>query len=193
MSATTDAIYPEKAQEQPIVGRFYYGWVMLRVSIAALAASSPGQTYGVSIFNEPLRQSLKLTHSQLASAYMLGTLFAAIPLIWPGSLMDRYGLRLALFASTLAFLGACSLTACADSWLMLTLAFFGLRLVGPGALAFLSGNILSHWFHRRLGLVEGMRQLGMALAMACIPSLNLWLVSEIGWRGAYASASIPSR
>lgn len=179
---------PDDAGEaQSVARKIYYGWVMLGVSIVALAASSPGQTYGVSIFNEPMRQSLGLSHSELASAYMLGTLLAAVPLIWLGSLMDRYGLRRALFVATLAFLGACWLTASAQSWLMLMVAFFGLRLIGPGALAFLSGNILPHWFHRRLGFVEGLRQLGMAIAMACIPSLNLWLVSQVGWRGAYAT------
>jgi hypothetical protein len=36
----------------------YYGWVMLPMSIAALIASSPGQTFGVSVFNEPMRLSL---------------------------------------------------------------------------------------------------------------------------------------
>jgi hypothetical protein len=37
---------------------FYYGWIMLPISMAALIASSPGQTFGVSILNEPMRASL---------------------------------------------------------------------------------------------------------------------------------------
>lgn len=178
--ATTSAASPS-----PIRGRLFYGWIMLGVSVLVLAASSPGQTFGVSIFNESLRQSLELSHSQLASAYMLGTLLAAIPITWIGGFMDRHGLRRSLVLATLAFLGACGMMATAQSWLSLLAAFFLLRLLGPGALAFLSGNILAHWFHRRLGFVEGLRQIGMAGAMAVIPTMNLALVTAFGWRGAY--------
>lgn len=176
--------------EAPRQGRIFYDWIMLGVAILALAASSPRQTYVVSIFNEPMRQSLGLSHSQLALAYMLGTLLAALPITWIGSLMDRYGLRRMLIVVVTVFAVACIVAALSTSWLTLFVAFFLLRLLGPGALAFLSGNILAHWFHRRLRFVEGLRQLGMAFAMGFIPSLNLWLVQTCGWRGAYATLGI---
>lgn len=76
----------------------YYGWVMLPLSMGALIASSPGQTFGVSIFNEPMRSSLGLSHGQLAAAYMLGTLLGAIPIAYIGRQMDRHGLRRTMFA-----------------------------------------------------------------------------------------------
>jgi hypothetical protein len=69
-------------------------------------------------------------------------------------------------------------------------ACFALRLLGPGALALLSSNMLAHWFHRRLRLVEGIRNFGMAGAMAVIPALNLWLLGHLGWRGSYAALGI---
>lgn len=164
----------------------YYGWIMLPLSMAALIASSPGQTFGVSILNEPMRASLGLTHGQLAAAYMLGTMLGAVPISFIGSLMDRYGLRSTMLWAVSMFAGACLLTATVQGWLMLVLAFFLLRSLGPGALAFLSGNTLPFWFERRLGMVEGLRQQGMAIAMAFIPMFNLWLIDRWGWRGAYA-------
>lgn len=48
--------------------RVFYGWIILPIATAGLIATSPGQTYGVSVFNEPLRQSLGLSHSQLSVA-----------------------------------------------------------------------------------------------------------------------------
>lgn len=158
---------------------------MLGISIIALAASSPGQTYGVSIFNEPMRTALGLSHTQLASAYMFGTLVAALPIIWIGGFMDRKGLRRTLLIVGVAFGASCLLIAQAQGWWSLFAAFLMLRLLGPGALSFVSGNILAFWFHKRLGFVEGIRQLGSAGAMALIPSLNLYLVGQYGWRGAY--------
>lgn len=168
----------------------YYGWLMLPLSIAALVASSPGQTFGVSIFNEPMRLSLKLSHGQLAATYTLGTLLGALPITLFGWYMDRHGIRRAMLLAVTLFAGACLMTSVVRGWASLLLAFWLLRMLGPGALSFVSANTLAYWFERRLGLVEGIRQLGMAAAMAMIPALNLWLVTAYGWRGAYAVLGI---
>ena len=170
--------------------RLYYGWVMLPLAMVALVASSPGQTFGISIFNEPMRLSLGLTHGQLAWAYTLGTLFGAVPIAYIGRLMDRHGLRRTMLGVVTLFALACLATSRAEGWLTLTASFCLLRMLGPGALGFLSGNTLAFWFERRLGTVEGLRLLGMALAMAVIPLLNLWLVERWGWHGAYALLGI---
>ena len=66
----------------PRTGKLYYGWVMMTLAMLLLAATSAGQTFGISPFNAELRESLKLSHSQLASAYMLGTIVGAIPIFW---------------------------------------------------------------------------------------------------------------
>ena len=41
----------------PIAARvpFFYGWVMLPIGIAGLIATSPGQTYGICVFNDAFR------------------------------------------------------------------------------------------------------------------------------------------
>ena len=164
---------------------FFYGWVMLPISMLTLIASSPGQTFGISIFNEPMRGSLGLTHGQLAAAYMLGTLFGALPIALIGRQMDRYGLRNTLLVVVTLFSFACLLTSVVQGWWSLVIAFGLLRMLGPGALALLSSNTLPFWFDRRLGMVEGLRNVGMAVAMASIPAFNLWLVTHWGWRGSY--------
>lgn len=182
----------DKGRPDPIAGspprrrKLYYGWIMLPVATLVLVASAPGQTFGVSIFNEPMRTSLDLSHSQFAAAYMLGTALAALPIWWFGWFMDRYGLRRATLLAVIAFALACFVTAGARNWLTLFAAFFCLRTLGPGALAFLSSNTLSYWFEKRLGLVEAVRTLGMAGATCAIPQINLWLERDWGWRGAYA-------
>ena len=163
----------------------YYGWVMLPLSMATLIASSPGQTFGVSVFNEPIRVSLGLSYGQLATAYMLGTLLGAIPIGYLGRQADRHGLRRSLLVVITLFSAACVFLSFVQGWGTLVIAFCLLRALGPGALGLLSGNTLAFWFERRLGMVEGIRQVGMALAMATVPALNLWLVSRWGWRGAY--------
>jgi MFS family permease len=176
MAATTSAA-PQR--------QFYYGWWMLGLAMLAAIATSPGQTFGVSIFNEPMRLEMQLTHGQLAFAYMLGTLIGAIPITWFGRLMDLHGIRRMTLIVISLFAAACTFVSCSWNWYSLVLAFTLLRMLGPGALSLMSANILPFWFHRRLGTVEGLRQTAMALAMAVIPAINLWLVTELGWRGSY--------
>ncbi len=175
---------PAEAAGQP--RSLYYGWVMLPMAMAAMIASSPGQTYGISVFNEPIRLALGLSHGGLAAAYMLGTLLGAVPIVYIGYQMDRHGLRRTMLTVITLFSLACLLTSFVQGWVTLVAAFCLLRMLGPGALSFLSGNVLPFWFDRRLGTVEGMRQLGTATAIAVVPLLHLWLINQWGWRGAYA-------
>jgi MFS family permease len=165
---------------------FFYGWIMVPLSMAALIASSPGQTFGVSIFNEPMRLSLGLSYGELTAAYMIGTLIGALPITYIGSLMDRHGIRQTTLVTLTLFCVSCVTTAFTQGWVTLAISFTLLRMLGPGALGFTSGNTLPYWFERRLGMVEGVRLFGMAAAMLFIPAINLRLLSAFGWRGSYA-------
>lgn len=163
----------------------YYGWVMLPVAVAGVIATSPGQTYAIAAFNPSFRADLGLSHTQLTGAYMLGTLLAALPLALVGRMMDRHGLRKALVVTVCLLGGACLVAAAATGPVTVFLAFFLLRMLGPGALSLLSSSTLAFWFDRRLGTVEGIRQVGMAAALAAVPALNLWLIGAVGWRAAF--------
>jgi len=170
--------------------RIYYGWTMLPLAMLAMFASSPGQTYGVSIFNESIRSSLELSHSEFAFAYTLGTILGAFPIAFIGTQMDRFGIRTVILFALPAFCMACLALAFTRNWLMLFLAFSLLRMLGPGTLAFMSSNVLAFWFQRRLGTVEAVRQLSMSLSIAVVPILNVWLLRDFGWRWAYGIWSV---
>lgn len=168
------------------VPRIYYGWVMLGLAMLLAIASSPGQTFGVSIFIEPMRLELGLTHGQMGLAYALGTILGAGPILWIGHLVDRRGLRSIAIGVVIAFGISCIFMAVVQNWFQVVIAFTLLRMLGPGALSLISSNTLPFWFTRRLGTVEGYRQTAMAIAMATIPPFNLWLVYQFGWRIGYA-------
>lgn len=169
---------------------FYYGWVMLPIAMLAMIATSPGQTFGVSIFNPALRNALGLSHSQLTGAYMFGTLLAAAPQPWIGGLMDRFGLRRVMIAVVILLGLACLFMSQAGGLLMLFLAFFFLRLLGQGALGLMSTNTLAMWFQDRLGTVGGLMSAAVAGAIALIPPLILILINQFGWRSAYAALGV---
>jgi MFS family permease len=169
---------------------FYYGWVMLPIAMLAQAATSPGQTFGVSIFNASFLETLQISLSQLTGAYMVGTLMAAFPQPYIGGLMDRFGIRRMMAVIVIALGLACFYTATVQNLWMLLIAFFFLRLFGQGALSLLANNIPAMWFDERLGRVSGLMNVAVSGAVAIIPPFILWLISSFGWRWAYAILGI---
>ena len=163
---------------------------MVPVTLGGMVATSPGQTFGVAAFNEPIRTELGLSHGELAGAYMLGTFCAALPLPLAGRLVDRYGLRAMTTAAVLLMGVACVVAALASGLLTLFVAFFLLRALGPGLLSLVSNSTLAFWFDRHLGVVEGAKNVGMAAAVAVVPAVNLYLIGLMGWRPAFATLGL---
>jgi MFS family permease len=158
---------------------------MLPVAIAVMVASSPGQTFCVTYFNDPIATALGLSQTSLSTIYMVSTLLAAATLPFVGAAADRIGLRWATVLVAAAFGMACAGMALAGGIVSLAFAFFALRALGPGALVLLSNNMLAAWFHRRLGAVTGANSFFMSIAMGGVPWVALALIGGYGWRWAY--------
>ncbi len=167
----------EKLQEEiindPIVSRipFFYGWLMVFIALTAIILSSPAQTYGISVFNPILRQELGLSHSQISGAYMLGTMFASLPMFFVGLMMDRHGLRRTMTLVVIIFAIACVVMSQVTNLITLFIAFLMLRMTGQGSLNLLAGNIVPMWFLRRLGKVTG------AMNVISIPRIPVSLLA----------------
>ena len=165
---------------------FYYGWMMVPVAVIAQAVTGVGQTYGVSVFNPSLLETLGISLSALTGAYMVGTLFASLPQAYIGYLMDRFGIRWVMTAVVVLLGGACLFFSTVNSLWTLLLGFFLLRLLGQGGLSLLAGNIPAMWFREKLGLVTGIVSGGFSISIAVIPAFFLVLINHLGWRAAYA-------
>lgn len=170
-----------------LAGRFpfYYGWVMVPVAVIAQAVTGVGQTYGVSVFNPSLLDSLGISLTALSGAYMVGTLLASLPQSYIGSLMDRFGIKKTMIGVVTLLGGACILFSRVNSLATLLVGFFLLRLLGQGGLSLLSGNIAAMWFREKLGTVTGVISSGFSISMAVIPAFFLYLINLKGWRTAY--------
>lgn len=169
---------------------FFYGWIILPVVLAVQVSSSPGQTFGVSIFNPYIRAELGLSHSEISGAYMLGTLLASLPMVYVGSLMDRHGPRRVLIGVVILFGLTCVGVSQASGLFTVFVSFLFLRMLAQGSMGMLTSNSVAMWFNRRLGLAVGIVSTGSALAMGMVPTLNHWLIQTLGWRWSYASLGV---
>jgi MFS family permease len=169
---------------------FYYGWLMVPVAIIAQAVTGVGQTYGISVFNPSLLETLGISLSTLSGAYLVGTLGASLFQPFIGTLMDRFGIRITMLGVVTLLGGACLFFSRVNSPLTLLIGFFLLRLLGQGGLSLLAGNIPALWFRDKLGAVTGIVSSGFSISMAVLPAFFLYLINQLGWRAAYARLGI---
>lgn len=174
---------------------FFYGWVILIVSILAMVASIPGQTIGVGVFTDHLIEHWGLTRVQLSTAYMFGTIGSSLLLPHAGRLTDRLGIRAMVLLGTtglgLGILGLSQgdrLLGVATPYLLVfvvvLLLFLVIRFFGQGCLSMISRMMLGKWFNRRRGLATGIAGVVITLVFNSSPTTLNLLIEHQGWRTA---------
>ena len=163
---------------------FYYGWVMIPVTVLGSVVVCPGQTFGIAEFKGALLRDLDLSETSLSGLYMFATLLAGLTAMVAGAAVDRYGLRRAITITVVLMGASCVYASRVQGMVSLFVAFTLLRILGHGALPLMTGNTLAMWFRRRLGLVTGITGVGSASVAAGVPALYLWLINSFGWRTA---------
>lgn len=176
----------------------YYGYVVLFIGTIGVFASVPGQTVGVSVFTDPLKDALGLTRNQFSNAYMIGTLVSSFFVSRAGVLFDRYGARYVAFFATLIL--ACALLLCSvsvqisegiqsllniKSWAvpfgLITTLFFLMRFSGQGVLTMASRNMVMMWFDKNRGKVNSISSIAISLGFSSSPILLNRLIEDNGW------------
>ena len=175
-----------------------YGYVVLFVGSIGVLASIPGQTVGVSVFTDPVKDALGLSRNQFSNAYMIGTLLSSFLVTKAGFLFDKYGARYVAFFATI-FLGISLLLFSisvkisetfksflnSDSWLVpfaiITVLFFFIRFSGQGVLTMTSRNMIMIWFNKNRGKINAISSITVSLGFSASPILINRLIDDHGW------------
>lgn len=161
------------------------GYSVVAVATLAFIATAPGQTFIVSQFNAPFRESFGIGELTLNVAYTVATVAASLPLVYVGALTDRLGPRRTLALAGMAFGLACAAMGAVNGAAGVFLGFFLLRFLGQGALAMISQHAIAMWFHRRLGAMQGIKQVAIFAVWVPFPLLAATLIEHAGWRLAF--------
>ena len=177
-------LMPEPASPRPSTN--FSGWRIVLLAALALGMTGPGQTPGVSVFIDPMMETLGLTRSQVSTAYLFGTLAGAFVLPRLGRLIDERGTRVAMTLVASAFGVMLLAMSGVVGVVTLTLGFTGIRLFGQGALSLVATTSVAPWFNRRRGLAVGvLTAVGSAL-LSLIPLVSRGLlIPTFGWRTAW--------
>jgi MFS family permease len=166
-------------------GRGFLGWRMVAFAAVMLGMSGPGQTVGVSVFVDPMMTALDLSRSQVATAYLIGTLLASLVLPRVGRLLDELGTRRTLLVVAIGLGVALSGMSLVAGIVTLTFGFVGIRMLGQGSLSLVATNAVAPWFTRRRGLAIGVVTAVGSSVIALVPLLATFTIAIIGWRSTW--------
>lgn len=158
---------------------------MLLVACLAVFLSGPAQTYGVSVFVDPMINDLGWSRSLFSTLYSVGTLVSAGALVLVGRQIDRLGNRIIISIAALLFGGALLLLSAVNSLVMLLIGFGLLRTFGSGVLTLAARTLVPNWFHSRAGRAFSLIGLAAMLSQALVPLFNNAMIVSIGWRDAF--------
>ena len=177
---------------------FFYGYVVLLFGSIGVLFSIPGQTVGVSVFTDPVKDALGLTRNQFSNAYLIGTLLSAFFVSKAGKLFDKFGARFVAFFAAF-FLGIALIIFSfsetiskniqtifnTTSWfvpfIILCVLFFMVRFCGQGVLTMSSRNMVMMWFDKNRGKVNSISSIAVSLGFSSSPILFNYLINKNGW------------
>jgi MFS family permease len=163
----------------------YYGWWIVLAAFLNLFLVVGIIFYGFPAFYPYFVQDLHFTRAQLTQGFLLGFLFAGLPVgIIAGALIDRVGARAVILGGIALVSGSLILMSRVQHFwqfeLLCIVEVIGYVFAGP-----LSNQVLvAKWFERRRGQAMGYAYLGLGLGGVVAPLLVNHLARTLGWRHA---------
>ncbi|SNR30582.1 Sugar phosphate permease [Maribacter sedimenticola] len=188
----------QKQLIDPAKSPVFYGYVILVIGTIGIYCSIPGQTIGVSVFTDPVKDALGLSRNQFSNAYMIGTIVSSLVIGRAGVWFDVYGARYVAFFAALTLgltLFLCSWSASmstyikellsVDTWVvpfvLMTILFFMLRFAGQGVLTMASRNVIMIWFDKNRGKVNSFSSVALSFGFSSSPLWINGLIEGYGW------------
>jgi OFA family oxalate/formate antiporter-like MFS transporter len=144
-----------------------------------------GSAYTFSAFLEPLQRDFAASRGSVSLVFSLaGFLYFGFGFV-SGPLADRWGSRrLAVAGMILTGVGL-AVASMARSLTEVYVAYaLGVGL-GVGCSYVPAVGAVQRWFARRRGFASGLAVSGIGVGTLVMPPLTAFLISTLGWRGAY--------
>ena len=182
--------------------RFFYGYILLIAGTIGIWFSIPGQTIGISVFTDPVKDALGLSRNEFSNAYMIGTIMSALVIGRAGFWFDRYGARWVAFGAAIGIALTLALAsvspvialqlAILTSWnkvyvafTVITFLFFLLRFFGQGVLTMASRNMIMMWFDKYRGRANMVTSISLSFGFSSAPLWLSALIDTYTWSKAW--------
>ena len=174
-----------------IQNRFSYGYWIVLAGLVTLTLTAGFAFFGFSVFNKPIADEFGWSRGEVTAAFSIFIITAAILSPIVGWLTDKRGPRQVLFLGTIALslaLFLLSRTSALWNYYLFHLCLgIGHVLLGTIPLSI----IISNWFHRSRGTMQGLAFTGIGLGGIVLAApIGNYLIPNIGWRNAYLVITI---
>ncbi len=147
--------------------------------------------FAIGIFQGPITAEFGWSQTEYAVVTLVGTVVTVVSSLYIGKLFDRQGVRRwALIGIVLFAIALISLYWLTPSLLHFYAIFALVPLIGAGTSSIAYSRVIAAWFDRRRGQAFGAALAGIGIGGAVLSSVSQYLISEVGWRGAYAGLGI---
>lgn len=168
----------------------FSGGRVLGIGGLVLLLSAPAQTYGFSVFIDPMLAEFGWSRSLISTAYTIATLASAGAVFLAGGVIDRFGQRRVMLVTAVVYVAALLAMGTVSTPLGLLLGFTLLRVTGSSVLTLAARTLVAQWFVRRRGRAVSVLNLGKTLGMAVVPPASALLIERFGWRGAWQANAL---
>jgi MFS family permease len=158
--------------------------VVAALFVVTYGISTPLAAYGV--FLPVLAETFGWSRGAIATALSINLLLGGVAGWAIGMLADRHGPRVMLVVTVALAGGAFSLVATVGALWHLYLFVGVMGGVGMSSFYLLAASTVTHWFDERRGLALALVLVGFNLGYITAGPLAAWLITEVGWRTAYA-------
>jgi len=149
--------------------------------------------FAIGIFQGPITAEFGWSQTEYAVVILVATIVTVVSSLYIGKLFDRDGTRPWALACIVLF----ALVLISLYWLTPSLLhFYGvfalMPLIGAGTSSVAYSRVIARWFDRRRGQAFGAALAGIGIGGAVLSSLSQYLISSVGWRGAYVGLGVLS-
>lgn len=144
--------------------------------------SSFGQTFFISLFSGEIRAAFDLSDGEFGAIYMAGTLASAVTLIKLGKTLDRFSISAVSLCVICALAIACLGMSFVNSWMLLLVVIYALRLFGQGMMTHTSQTAIGRWYDADRGRAISLTSMGHQIGEALFPAIVLVLLGLYDWR-----------
>jgi len=159
--------------------------VVAALGFLAMLASSPGQSYWLSLFVDDMIAGTGLGRTGFSAVYAAATVCSAAMVLAVGAAFDRRGPSFTWAAVAIALAaGSMLMSVAAGAWVAFA-SFAMLRAFGQGSFPSVGTLLVARTFASWRGRALGVANLGSTLAAAALPPVAAVMLAALGWRQSF--------
>ncbi len=163
---------------------------VITFAVGVTTVSGIGQIAGVSVFIDSLIRDLSISRAEISTIFSIASLAGAVTLPITGRLIDEHGVRRMALAIAGVFGVVVLLLSQVQGIVWLALGFWGIRLLGQGALNLTAKIAVALRFHTAPGRAVGISGALGALCMSALAVVLSAAIGAFGWRETWVACGV---